>query len=94
MAHRVYPWQWRVENDWRDEQPERMLHEAHTGPLAILNYNPRSRYYGAATTSGFYPGLRAVVSYVEVEYQMSERHACRLEKNWRGRRDSNPRPLP
>src|SRR5437016_4977675 len=23
-------------------------------------------------------GLRAVVSYVEVEYQMSERHACRL----------------
>ncbi|MGD1082153.1 MAG: hypothetical protein ABR881_27870 [Candidatus Sulfotelmatobacter sp.] len=32
-----------------------MLHEAHTGPLTILNYNPRSRYYGAATTSGFYP---------------------------------------
>ena len=48
-------WQGKVENDWRDEQPGRMLHEAHTGPLAILNYNPRSRYYGAATTSGFYP---------------------------------------
>jgi glycogen debranching enzyme len=32
-----------------------MLHEAHTGPLAMLNYNPRSRYYGAATTSSFYP---------------------------------------
>jgi glycogen debranching enzyme len=32
-----------------------MLHEAHTGPLARLNYNPRSRYYGAATTSSFYP---------------------------------------
>jgi glycogen debranching enzyme len=48
-------WQGKVENDWRDEQPGRMLHEAHTGPLAILNYNPRSRYYGASTTSGFYP---------------------------------------
>ncbi len=48
-------WQGKVENDWRDEQPGRMLHEAHTGPLARLNYNPRSRYYGAATTSGFYP---------------------------------------
>lgn len=42
-------------NDWRDEQPGRMLHEAHTGPLAALGFNPRSRYYGAATTSGFYP---------------------------------------
>lgn len=50
-------WQGQVENDWRDEQPGRMLHEAHTGPLATLNYNPRSRYYGAATTSSFYPVL-------------------------------------
>ena len=48
-------WQGKVEDDWRDEQPGRMLHEAHTGPLAMLNYNPRSRYYGAATTSSFYP---------------------------------------
>ena len=48
-------WQGKVENDWRDEEPGRMLHEAHTGPLAALNYNPRSRYYGAATTSSFYP---------------------------------------
>ena len=48
-------WQGTVEDDWRDEQPGRMLHEAHTGPLAALYYNPRSRYYGAATTSSFYP---------------------------------------
>jgi glycogen debranching enzyme len=53
--HELPKWQGKVENDWRDEQPGRMLHEAHTGPLALLNYNPRSRYYGAATTSGFYP---------------------------------------
>ncbi|MFZ0734122.1 MAG: glycogen debranching N-terminal domain-containing protein [Candidatus Sulfotelmatobacter sp.] len=48
-------WQGKTENDWRDEQPGRMLHEAHTGPLASLYYNPRTRYYGAATPSSFYP---------------------------------------
>jgi len=48
-------WQGRVVNDWRDEQPGRMLHEAHTGPLASLYYTPRTRYYGAATPSSFYP---------------------------------------
>jgi len=53
--HELPKWQGKVENHWRDEQPGRMLHEAHTGPLAELNYNPRSRYYGAATTSSFYP---------------------------------------
>ncbi len=47
-------WQGTEVNDWRDEQPGRMLHEAHTGPLSVLNYNPRLRYYGSATTSSFY----------------------------------------
>jgi glycogen debranching enzyme len=48
-------WQGAERDDWRDEQPGRMLHEAHTGPLAMLNFNPRRRYYGSVTTSGFYP---------------------------------------
>jgi glycogen debranching enzyme len=48
-------WQGTEFNDWRDEQPGKMLHEAHTGPLAMLNFNPRQRYYGSITTSGFYP---------------------------------------
>ncbi len=48
-------WQGKEMNDWRDEQPGRMLHEAHTNPLSILGYNPRERYYGAETTSKFYP---------------------------------------
>lgn len=48
-------WQGKVVNDWRDEQPGRMLHEAHAGPLASLFYNPRTRYYGSAATSTFYP---------------------------------------
>jgi glycogen debranching enzyme len=46
-------------SDWRDEQPGKMLHEAHTGPLSALNVNPRERYYGSITTSGFYPVVAA-----------------------------------
>ena len=42
-------------NDWRDEQPGRMLHDAHAGPLAALNYTAHGRTYGSLTTSGFYP---------------------------------------
>lgn len=48
-------WQGTRVNDWRDEQPGRMLHEAHTGPLEVLNFNPKARYYGSVTTSAFYP---------------------------------------
>jgi glycogen debranching enzyme len=48
-------WQGTESNDWRDEQPGRMLHQADTGPLAMLNFNPLRRYYGSITTSGFYP---------------------------------------
>jgi glycogen debranching enzyme len=47
--------QGRETNDWRDETPGRLLHEAHTGPLETLNVNPRARYYGSVTTSGFFP---------------------------------------
>lgn len=52
-------WQGRDTNDWRDEQPGRMLHEAHTGPLEILNFNPRARSYSSVTTSAFYPVVLA-----------------------------------
>ncbi len=41
-------------NDWRDEQPGRILHEAHPGPLATLQFNPRQRYYGSITASSLY----------------------------------------
>ena len=56
-AYELPRWQGVEVNNWRDEQPGRMLHEAHTGPLEMLNYNPRRRYYGSITTSGFYPVL-------------------------------------
>lgn len=52
---RLAEWQGTEINDWRDEQPGRMIHEMHTDPLSALNYIPRSRYYGATTTSVFYP---------------------------------------
>ena len=42
-------------NDWRDEQPGRMPHEAHTDPLAILNFNPRALYFGTANAAFLYP---------------------------------------
>ena len=48
-------WQGRELNDWRDEQPGKMLHEAHDGPTKVLNISARLRYYGSITTSGFYP---------------------------------------
>ncbi len=55
----IAEFQGRTVDDWRDEQPGRMLHEAHTGPIAKLGFNPRARYYGSATTSGFYPVVLA-----------------------------------
>jgi glycogen debranching enzyme len=44
-------------NDWRDEQPGKMLHQAEAGPLAMLNVHPLRQYYGSITTSGFYPAI-------------------------------------
>lgn len=43
------------DDPWRDELPGKMLHEAHTGPTSKLRMHPRERYYGAVTTSSFYP---------------------------------------
>jgi glycogen debranching enzyme len=47
--------QGKKDDPWRDEEPGKMLHEAHTGPSSVLGLHPRERYYGAATTSAFYP---------------------------------------
>jgi glycogen debranching enzyme len=47
------------EDDWRDEQPGKMLHEAHSGPLSTLEFNPRRRGYSSVTTSGLYPFIAA-----------------------------------
>ncbi|WP_206751914.1 glycogen debranching N-terminal domain-containing protein [Luteimonas cucumeris] len=52
-------WQGSERNDWRDEQPGRILHEAHSGPLALLNYKPQARYYGSISSSGLFPAALA-----------------------------------
>lgn len=59
-------------DDWRDEQPGRMLHEAHTGPLEVLGYNPRSRYYGSITTSAMFP-----LSLCQLWHWSGDKHAVR-----------------
>ncbi len=48
-------WQGDRFDDWRDEQPGRILHEAHTSPLSVLNFKPQARYYGGVTGSAYYP---------------------------------------
>jgi len=42
-------------NDWRDSQPGRILHEAHTDPLFVLNFTPQARYYGTSTGPFLFP---------------------------------------
>lgn len=42
-------WQGSEINDWRDEQPGRIVHELHTNPLSVLNFDPHGRYYGGVT---------------------------------------------
>ncbi len=48
-------------DDWRDEQPGRFVHELHTDPRAVLNYNPHGRYYGGVTASIYYPVVVSAV---------------------------------
>jgi glycogen debranching enzyme len=47
--------QGRVDDPWRDERPGRIIHEAHRGPLACLEVNPKSRHYGSLTSSALFP---------------------------------------
>ena len=39
-------WQGRVIDDWRDEEPGKMIHRAGGGPLSDLGHDPFDRYYG------------------------------------------------
>jgi glycogen debranching enzyme len=47
-------WQAPESDDWRDQQPGRMLHQAQISPLAVLNHNPFRRYYGTITTPALF----------------------------------------
>ena len=39
-------WQGRVIDDWRDEEPGKVIHRAGGGPLSDLGHDPFDRYYG------------------------------------------------
>ncbi|HEU5423020.1 MAG TPA: glycogen debranching N-terminal domain-containing protein, partial [Nitrolancea sp.] len=43
-------WQGTVIDDWRDEEPGKLLHQARNGPLSALGDNPFSAYYGDYAT--------------------------------------------
>lgn len=43
------------ENVWRDAQPGRIVHEIHTDPLSVLNFRPKSLYFGEVSSSFLYP---------------------------------------
>ncbi len=47
-------WQGTRFDDWRDEQPGRMLHQMQDSPLAALNYSPLGRYYGSLSSPPLY----------------------------------------
>ncbi|MFZ1887486.1 MAG: glycogen debranching N-terminal domain-containing protein [Candidatus Binataceae bacterium] len=47
-------WQAVKQDNWRDAEAKRMLHEAHTGPVSVLNFVPQKRYYGTITTNSFF----------------------------------------
>lgn len=42
-------------NAWRDAEPGRILHEMHTDPLSVLNFRPKTLYYGSVSSSFLYP---------------------------------------
>jgi glycogen debranching enzyme len=42
-------------NDWRDAQPGRLPHEIHTDPLSVLNFRPKSLYFGSVTACFLFP---------------------------------------
>lgn len=42
-------------NDWRDAQPGRIPHEIHTDPLSVLNFRPKSLYFGSVSGCFLFP---------------------------------------
>jgi glycogen debranching enzyme len=43
-------WQGTVIDDWLDEEPGKMIHQARWGPLSLLDIDPFRRYYGDYAT--------------------------------------------
>lgn len=48
-------WQSTDTNAWRDAEPGRMPHEIHLDPLSVLNFRPKSLYFGSVSSCLLYP---------------------------------------
>ena len=64
-----------VIDDWRDEQPGRIIQQAVQSPLARLNKNPRGRYYG-----DFASPLMYVIAIAQLYAWTGEK--ARVAKHW------------
>lgn len=61
-------------DDWRDEQPGRLVHELHTDPRALLNFVPHARYYGGVTASMYYPVILSAIWHWTGDKQLLKPH--------------------
>ncbi|HLG99386.1 MAG TPA: glycogen debranching N-terminal domain-containing protein [Bryobacteraceae bacterium] len=66
--------QGKEDNPWRDEQPEKMIHQAASGLRAELNFTPYGRYYGSLTTSAVYPFALAALWQWTGDVDLVRRH--------------------
>ncbi|HEX5450968.1 MAG TPA: glycogen debranching N-terminal domain-containing protein [Candidatus Limnocylindrales bacterium] len=43
-----------ADDPWRDEEPDKLVHEIRRGPLSMLDIIPQSAYYGTQTTAAMF----------------------------------------
>jgi glycogen debranching enzyme len=81
------------DDPWRDEEPGRMLHESHTGPLSTLEVLPYGRSYSSITTSSFYPFVLSSLWHWTGDRDLVQRYVepALAALRWRDRHERTPR---
>lgn len=67
-------------DDWRDEQPGKMIHEARLGPLSLLDRIPQKRYYGSTTSTPLYLITLSELYHWQGDTRLLERHKKPMDK--------------
>lgn len=67
-------------NDWRDEQPGKMVHEVRVGPLSLLDYIPQHYYYGSTTSTPLYLVVLSEFYHWTGDKALLERNREHMEK--------------
>ncbi len=67
-------------NDWRDEQPGKMIHEARLGPYSILDKIPHGRYYGSTTSTPLYLIVLSELFHWTGDIRILENHLPHLNR--------------